>query len=193
MGKNQNKILSKIDTLIDSNYKVPEESKAVLEEINKGVNMKINILCDIEYLSYKFDKTIKKNKNSKESSLLFPFFSKIKKAHSMCDYIIFCQKDKKLYILLIELKKSDDKVTNQLDAGEDFAKFIIKTLNRVYKKGIKNTENIKTPIIRKIPIREYNIAQANKKTLARGKKKPVEIENGLCKFNAKNFILEDYL
>lgn len=49
----------------------------------------------------------------------------------------------KMYVLLVELKKGKEKVTDQLAAGECFAKFIVDTLNRVEGKNY-------SPVIRKL-------------------------------------------
>lgn len=152
-----------------------------LEEIQ--ANMSIDFVGNPqEYISYSMDKQLNKKDFPKG---LFPFFNRgLKNVCSMCDYIIFTEKEEKLFILLIELKRGRDNVTKQLNAGECFAEFVIKTVNRVYNQNI-------TPEIRKISIRDGHI-----KTKAKPKQRQKTIQydhNNFHTFEDSKFWLRKYL
>ena len=138
-----NEILSKACSLLASDFR---NTNCRLEEISVG--MSIPIVSDsLHYLSYSFDKTLPQRDYPKG---LYPFLSKNKNVHSMCDYMVFCFHSGKLYILLVELKHGRESVTTQLNAGKCLAQFIVDTLNRVEKLHI-NAE------IRQVSIRNSHI------------------------------------
>lgn len=120
--------------------------KDVFEEKNNQVKMTVPIVVDnVQYVLCSFDIQWEKG-----SAGLFPFFTKKEKNHKICDYIMFCILNNQMYVLLVELKKGSEKVTDQLAAGECFAKFIVDTLNRVKGKNY-------SPVIRKIAIRDKHL------------------------------------
>lgn len=83
---------------------------------------------------------------------LFPFFAKTKEVCSICDYMLFAIKDRELYILLIELKRSNANTSKQLRAAECFANYIVETIKRVKKSQFTFSVrkiSIKNPRIRK--------------------------------------------
>ena len=83
-------------------------------------------------------------------------------------------------VLLIELKKGADNVTEQLNAGKCFAEFVISTLNRVYQQRI-------SPEIRLISIRERKIRPKQKQ-------KVIEYdENYFHTFSSSKFRIKSYL
>ena len=166
-------IISKLCSLLTPEFR---NQKNCLEEPQE--NLSIPIKNDgVSFLSYSYDKTIKgKTKD------IFPFLAKNKDVHSMCDYIIFCQEKKKLFILLIELKKGNNEVMTQLKAGKCLAQFIVSTLNRVEKLNIK-------PEIRLISIRNNNIVRKGASHC-----KGVEYDKDcFYTFHGKNFFIKEFL
>ncbi|MFJ1425878.1 hypothetical protein ACILE3_07890 [Capnocytophaga canimorsus] len=152
-----------------------------LEEIQ--ANMSIDFVGNPqEYISYSMDKQLNKKDFPKG---LFPFLNReLENVCSMCDYIIFTEKEEKLFILLIELKRGRGNTTRQLSAGECFAEFVTKTVNRVYNQNI-------TPEIRKISIRDGHI-----KTKAKPKQRQKTIKydhNNFHTFEDSKFWLRKYL
>lgn len=103
---------------------------------------------------YSFDKDLPREYRGG----LFPFFNKKEGVCTVCDYTIFAQKGPKLYVVLLELKKSRQSTLPQLTAGKVFAEFIINTVNRTNKKKTK----IK-PHIRLVSIIEENIPKKGTK------------------------------
>jgi len=93
-----------------------------------------------EYVVFKFD----------ETTNLFPFYSDIKKAKKMCDYIIFYKKEYKneitVFAVICNLKsgKKDDS-SDQIHAGHIFAKFIFDTAKRL---NPPQFENVKLCFVR---------------------------------------------
>lgn len=132
-------------SLIRDTHIVEDTTK--LEE--KGV-MSIDIFKfpkDSVYTLYKFDPT---------KYDLFPFFSKSDKVSGLrdvCDYILFVDYAERLYILLFELKHSNnynDKAKRQLNATECLIEYIIKSAERIQK-----TIDRSQIAIRKILIQEF--------------------------------------
>ena len=154
--------------------------KDVFEEKNNQVKMTVPIVVgNVQYVLCSFDIQWEKG-----SVGLFPFFTKKENNHKICDYIMFCEKNqnKEMYILLIELKKGKEKVTDQLAAGECFAKFIVDTLNRVKGKNY-------TPVIRKIAIRDKHLRLKPTTQM-----KNVEYdESGFYTFKGSRFYVEQFL
>lgn len=85
-------------------------------------------------LLYSFDKSLSA---AKYEGGLLPFFSTIKGARKMCDYILFCVSNSRLCIMLIELKHGKDAVMPQIEAGKCLARYIVDTYNRVYGTQVK--------------------------------------------------------
>ena len=125
-------VLISIDNLLIEYYRnIGGEEKLLWEkEKNSQMCVEINDEDCNDYLSYSFDKTTPDKDKPKD---LFPFFKKAENANKMCDYILFCKKDQTLYVLIIEMKKGNERVYHQLKAGYDFACFIIATLRRMKK------------------------------------------------------------
>ncbi len=164
-----------IASIIDSHFK--QDELTYLKE--EQADMRIEFENDGQrFLSFSFDKNLSKNIYPKG---LFPFFNRgVPKVTSFCDYVLFTETSGTLYILLIELKKGDDKVTEQLYAGKCFVEFIISTVNRVYEQNIK-------PEIRLISIRERHIKPKQKQ-------KEIEYdENNFHTFSNQKFRLKAYL
>lgn len=80
---------------------------------------------------------------------IFPFFnSKSKNICKVCDFMIFSEHNKRIYVLIIELKKGKQATSPQISAGECFISFLNSTISRVHKKSI----NL---IVRKVSIRDF--------------------------------------
>lgn len=164
-----------IQNLLDSSFLCKEQR---FEEKDEQVQMSVPIIADnVRYMLYSFDVSAKKGEAG-----IFPFFKKNEGNNRMCDYILFCEDShNQLYILLVELKKGKESVTEQLAAGECFAKFVINTLNRVE----KSTHH---PVYRKIAIRELHL-----KPKPKTKIKPVEYKNTVYTFKGHSFYLQEFL
>lgn len=104
-------------------------------------------------LIYRFDKQLGKEYKGG----LFPFFAKRPKVCIICDYIIFVEKQSKLYALVVELKEGrGSNAMSQLKAAECFVNYAIATMNRI------NHTNIDIEI-KKINIREFQPKKRNTK------------------------------
>ena len=133
-----------LDDILETYFKDPltafeEPSQKMKIEIDKRGSQSV---------MYSFDKQL----NSQFKGGLFPFFSKTKGVCSMCDYIIFAIKDKKLYALVVELKKGLGSTKAQLNAAECFVNYIVCTICRIKKQDIKceiRKISVKNPKIRK--------------------------------------------
>lgn len=172
--------LQKVENLLSADY-ANKEHKDYLQE--KAAEMNIPIVSDsLSYLSYTFDRECTRKEDPKAKGL-FPFFQKNKGVHAMCDYMLFCWYNHKLFILLVELKHGKDNTREQLKAGICFAQFIVNTLNRVEKKI-----NI-TPEIRQITIRNKHII---KKRTTRINDVEYDRDN-FCTFEGGKFYLKEFL
>ena len=172
--------LMMISNILDDFFK--NNTTTVLEE--NQARMSVDFIVESQkFLSFKMDKNLDKKEFPRG---IFPFFKskdKEKKVCSFCDYIIFSELKGTLYILLIELKKGKEKVTEQLEAGKCFVEFVISTVNRVYKKNISAQ-------IRKISIREYKM----RKDKPKQKQKSIRYDgNNFHTFEDSKFYLKKYL
>lgn len=166
--------LVKLSNILDDFFK--EDKITKLKEDREKMEVEFDN-DNLKYLSFSFDKQLPAKDFPKG---LFPFFSKGEaKVNSFCDYVIFSEYNNTLFILLIELKKGDNNVTKQLEAGKCFADYIISTFNRV------NQTNV-VPEIRKISIRERHIKPKQKQ-------KDVEYEDNFHTFCNSKFWLKKYL
>jgi len=167
--------LKYIANILDAHFKQEYLSKL----IESQAKMEIEFVSDRQkFLSFTFDRCLLKKDFPKG---LFPFFNRGEaKVTSFCDYIIFTEYDADLFILLIELKKGNDKVTEQLNAGKCFADYVISTVNRVYSINLN-------PKIRLISIRERYIKPKQKQ-------KDIEYDkNNFHTFSSSKFWLKSYL
>lgn len=163
-----------ISNILDDFFK--EDKITKLQELQE--KMEIEFISDKKrYLSFSFDKQLPTKDYPKG---LFPFFNRGEaKVTSFCDYIIFSEQNNNLFILLIELKKGDNNVTKQLNAGKCFAEYIVSTLNRVYDFNI-------VPEIRQISIRQRHIRPKQKQ-------KEIEYQDNFHTFCNSKFWLRKYL
>ena len=184
------------DSLIDDFFKSSEQKKLVEKQSNMEILIKAS---NCKYLSYSFDKDMK---NYKSSNRLLPFFkNRLEGANSMCDYIIFCEKkcDKEnvLYILIIELKNSEDRKTStQLLAGHCLANYIMETLKRLDFLKKEYTKLHKRPIhIKKEPIYRFISIRGNSKgTKIDLRTKDIKYDEKLhIDYKGTTFPLEDFL
>lgn len=169
-----NKILAKTCSLLTNDYRNNDNK---LDEPVAGMSVPIEN-GSLSYLSYSFDKSLPAKLYPKG---LYPFLVKNKGVHSMCDYMLFCVQNNKLFILLVELKHGSESVMNQLNAGKCLAKFIVDTLNRVEDMSIHAE-------IRLISIRNSHII--NKRVT---KIREVEYVDGFYTFEGSRFYLKEFL
>ena len=168
------RILSKLDSLLATDYK---NANHTLEEPQENMSIGIDS-GGLRFLSYSYDK----QEVDEQKKNVLPFLAKRKNVHAMCDYIIFCQENGKLFVLLIELKKGKQEVMSQMKAAECLVNYIIATLNRVEKMEI-------IPEIRKISVRSRFIQK-------KGPCRPKEVvydENRFHTFDGRIFHLRRYL
>lgn len=152
------------------------KERTVLEE--KTVEMKISIDSNgCNFLLYKYDKELKKEYRGG----LFPFFAKNRGVCSVCDYILFAEVGKKLFILIIELKKGNEQTLPQLKAACCFVNYIMGTINRVNRTSIE-------PEIRLISIHEYNVVK--KSTREKGINYDSDCH---CQFKQRKFQIKKFL
>ena len=140
--------MNHINDVLEEDFKAKNNA---LEE--ESVAMKIPIDArGCKILAYKFDKEL----GAAYKGGLFPFFKKNKGVCSVCDYLIFAERNKELYVLVVELKKGRAQTLPQLRAGECLADYIIATANRLTNKELK-------PIIRRISVKEFQIRKKRTK------------------------------
>lgn len=175
MANRMNRVLAMVCSLLTPDYR---NNNSKLEE--RVVGMSVPIYSDsLTYLSYSFDKELPVKYYPKG---LYPFLMKNKDVHSMCDYMLFCYYNNKLYVLLVELKRGKKNVKTQLNAGKCLAKFIVDTLNRIEKISVSAE-------IRLISIRNNHII--NKRPT---KIREIEYDNEkFCTFGGCYFHLKEFL
>lgn len=121
-----------IQKVIHSNFVYDNE---YLEERKPDFRMRINLSekNTENKLIYRFDP---------DNRVLFPFFSDERHLNKICDFFVLFERNNKLYILISELKRGwsrDNGTANkQLEASEQFMKFVIKSANRI---GLQLDEN----------------------------------------------------
>ena len=167
--------LDYVNNVLDSYFKT--EALTRLKEVQ--ADMEVELVSDGQrFICFTFDKTLLRRDYPKG---LFPFFNRGEAGVTkICDYIIFTEQAGILYVLLIELKKGADNVTEQLNAGKCFTEYVISTLNRVYQQNI-------SPEIRHISIRERKIRPKQKQ-------KVIEYdENNFHTFSSSKFRIKSYL
>lgn len=170
-----NDVLTSLHSLLSGYFKNNDNK---LEEPSEGMSIPIE-KGNLRYLSYTFDKNLRPKDFPKG---LFPFLNKNEGVHSMCDYMLFCIHDHKLFILLAELKHGKNGVMTQLNAGKCLAEFIVQTLNRLEDLSLR-------PEIRLIAVRNSHII--NKRGT---KMRDVEYDDhNFCTFEGNRFYLKEYL
>lgn len=117
----KNNEIDKINFILDKKYLCKDQSKIV--EVNfdskgKPFCMERCVVgaSSLSYSIYRFDP----NDNN-----FFPYFSDVKDLKKICDYIIFVEDSKRLFIFLVELKKKSGSPERQLDMSVDFVNFIL--------------------------------------------------------------------
>lgn len=134
------------DKFIASNQRILEEESAKMKR-----EIKTSSIENEDFLVCKLDNNVD----------LFPYFKDkdsggIKHIKKKCDYVIFVQRKTTLYILLIELKKSNNNsAIEQLKLTEQFISFIIERIN------ISKQNDF---VIENYEIRKIAITDAGKRT-----------------------------
>jgi hypothetical protein len=161
--------LELIKTVFHSDYL--DESKQLYEKDtdSKGISFemtrKIQHHHGIDYVLYRFDP------NKKE---FFPYFSNESGLKKICDYILFAEEGKYLYVILLELKKGTESAQTQLLASEGFMNFVLASAKRI---GITFSEHIQTI---KVRVSEERAKKRNRSTKPSGLKKD---ENGIVNYD----------
>lgn len=88
------------------------------------MSLQITAHASVTHRLYRFDLTGKKTE-------LFPFFNDIEGLKRICDYIIICVKEKRLYVLCVELKRGGGASREQLEASKLLMKFVIDSAIRI--------------------------------------------------------------
>jgi hypothetical protein len=88
------------------------------------MNRTIISSSEIEYVLYKFDAA---------KTDIFPYFKdkSIEGLKKICDYVLFAEFGRSVYILLIELKLGTESAQEQLNATTLFVEYILKNAERV--------------------------------------------------------------
>jgi hypothetical protein len=122
--------LEQIDWMLNAYYKAQDQQNMREDSPEaKGMTVHINSRNKgISYILYNLDI---------EGRALFPFFNLEHNAPryllGMCDYAIFAEYNDRFYVLLIEMKLGSNApdAKKQLDAGETFIDFLIKSAKRI--------------------------------------------------------------
>lgn len=155
-------------------------SKGCFEEPRERMKVPIdNRYIGANYCVFSFDKNLDAKLYPKG---LFPFLEKIKGAHSVCDYMLWVQKNGQTYIILIELKKGKQQAGPQLRAGRHLAEFIVHTFNRI------NNLNLE-PKIRMVSIHNTYV---RKKGPVRMKAIEYDSED-MAEFRGNTFCIADFI
>jgi hypothetical protein len=161
-------------------YKKSKNRNIILTEDNKQASCReVIIKKSGDILVYKFDKEVSIDGNRVEDPFIF-LSSGI--ARSKCDFILFYPYEKrnslKMYVFVCNLKsKNLGNNFDQLNSGEIFAEFLIKTVIRCF-----NHENAKNSnrYIFKNHVKIKNILFANLPFVPKGLCKPKEFLYHKC-------------
>jgi len=159
-----------IENILANKFKDAAQCKLIEDKRNDVANpfyMERTIVAehDVEYILYRF------NPDEEE---IFPFFNDATDLKKICDYILFAERGRSLYVLLIEMKLGMGSVHKQLDASELFIKYILDSAERIGSK-------IEDYHIRKVRICE-------RKSKGKRTTKPKDLEYGLDSFLEYNTI-----
>ena len=117
-------ILDAIHQSIRADF-IPEDQLSMLAKHTNGVlgSMSCRICTSKgeEILLCSFDK-------EGDNYMLFPYFQEEEGLVSMCDYILFVEDEKTLFVFLVELKDSSHRSKKQVLLSQPFAEFLV---NRV--------------------------------------------------------------
>lgn len=138
-------MLDAIKQAIKSSFIPCEQQKMFADDTTgKQGNMECRI-CESnneETLLCSFDK-------GGDNYLLFPYFKEEHGLVSMCDYILFAEDDKSLFVFLIELKDSIHRAKRQTQIAQSFAEFLVKRI----KETIGDTHFAKYVEYRKVGVK----------------------------------------
>ena len=141
--------LNIIIDIIDDKHKLAIQSHLIEEDIDvKGKKFKVEYPIvkhdvNVEYLLYRFTEND------------FPFFKDVTNLKKMCDYILFVQNKKQLFVFVIDLKSSNYPAQKQLNAAKEFVDFLMKSTVRV---GV----GINEYTVKKIRICDAKVTNKNK-------------------------------
>ncbi len=164
--------LEVIDEILHEKFKHVDQGSLVEEDTDRfGKKFKVKYPIvkkpNINYSLYRYD------------SEALPFFKDINGLKKMCDYILFAEEANYLHVFVIELKLSNISAQKQLQASNEFVKFIINSAIRIGKE-ISNCK------IKKVRICDSKI---NKRSLKDSKSFEFDA-NDYCEYQFNSFYLE---
>ena len=170
--------MSKLDiigTILHNRFQVQNQKNLVEEDLDhrqKKFDISYPIISKntIRHVLYRYDDTT------------FPFFSKISGLNEMCDYVLFAEEGKNLYVFVIEMKKGGGSVHKQLDAAKEFVNFIIASAKRI---GNELDDYIYIKLIR---ISDSRINKFKKRV--QKEENAIEYIDDYCNYPYKSFYLE---
>jgi hypothetical protein len=122
-------ILQCLRTLINPEFHYPEDkgNMITLRKVEKASK------CKFVKLRKGHIKTFTLELDKKNSVEIHPILAPIEKLKLKCDYVIFCQKENTVYVLVVELK-SDNSTgwTKQTRAGEIITRYLIGMIENFY-------------------------------------------------------------
>jgi hypothetical protein len=157
-----------IKKIIADSFFDAQQNKLIEDNTDdKGIRFKMekDIFSETKYLLYRFDP---------DQIDIFPFFNGARGLglKKICDYILFTEQNDRLYVLLIELKRSSGAALPQLTASQYFVEYLIKSGKRI---GLDLTDDIR---YRKIKIKE-TISGKKQRTQMQA---PQPDENGIISY-----------
>jgi hypothetical protein len=163
--------ITKIRNSVDTQFHYTKDSgtKVVLEEMQETAICKEVTINKESFKTFTIEldkrKIIKKTPNPKEKDItidIHPLLQDgITDLKKQCDYVIFCQKDSELFVLVVELKSNQDNGwTKQTYAGEHVAKYLLAM--------VENYEGVK---LEKVNFRHILFSNDNANNMQDRKKK----------------------
>ncbi|TAE02049.1 MAG: hypothetical protein EAZ97_02810 [Bacteroidetes bacterium] len=142
--------IEKIKNLTDAQFHYSKDSgsRIILEEIQESASCKEVIINKISKnfktftLALDKRKIISKTKNPQEKDVstdIHPLLANgIEYLKKQCDYVIFCQNNQELFVLLVEMKSNNSEGwTKQTYAGEHIAKYLLGMIENCLGMNIK--------------------------------------------------------
>lgn len=148
-------MLDDIRNAIKEQY-IPDNQSYLIEKDTHGrkgqMECRICSTKDEEILLCRFDQ-------GGDNCKLFPYFNEEHGLVSMCDYILFVEDDKSLFVFLIELKDSAHSPQKQTTIAQTFAEFLVKRIETI---------NDKYSIIKPVSYRKVGIKSRRSKITTKG-------------------------
>lgn len=159
--------LPKIKRILHCKYLCPGSKLVEENRDNKGKTfvMERSVIStnNVDHLIYKFP----------ETDPLFPYFNRVEGLHRICDYVIFAENRRTLFVFICELKLKTGTPWKQAQISETFVRFI---LSRIQVCSIPGCSLSKQIAIRKLGIKE---TKGNRRTTKGYAQKEFDAENYL--------------